>query len=146
MAGERKGDSLQATALVNEVYLRLVKGRSVNWQNRAHFLAVAARLMRRILVDFARARRYQKRGGGAIRVTLVDDLELPEEPGRDLVSLDDALEALAEHDERKSHVIEMRFFGGLTVEETAEALHVSPETVKRDWKLAKAWLLRELRK
>jgi RNA polymerase sigma factor (TIGR02999 family) len=102
--------------------------------------------MRRILVDFARARRYQKRGGGAIRVTLVDDLELPEEPGRDLVALDDALEALAEHDERKSRVIEMRFFGGLTVEETAEALHVSPETVKRDWKLAKAWLLRELRK
>ena len=146
MAGEPKGHTLQATALVNEVYLRLVKGRSVNWQNRAHFLAVAARLMRRILVDFARARRYQKRGGDAIRVTLVDGLELPEEPGRDLVALDDALEALGALDERKSRVIEMRFFGGLTVEETAEALHVSPETVKRDWKLAKAWLLRELRK
>jgi RNA polymerase sigma factor (TIGR02999 family) len=146
MAGEPKGHTLQATALVNEVYLRLVNGRSVNWQNRAHFLAVAARLMRRILVDFARARRYQKRGGDAIRVTLSDGLELPEEPGRDLVALDDALEALGALDERKGRVIEMRFFGGLTVEETAEALHVSPETVKRDWKLAKAWLLRELRK
>ena len=146
MAGEREGHSLQATALVNEVYLRLVQGRSVNWQNRAHFLAVAARLMRRILVDFARARRYQKRGGGAIRVTLVDDLALSDEPGRDLVALDDALEALAKHDERKSRVIEMRFFAGLGVEETAEALRVSPDTVKRDWKLAKAWLLRELRK
>ena len=146
MAGEPKGHTLQATALVNEVYLRLVKGQSVKWQNRAHFLAVAARLMRWILVDFARARRYQKRGGGAIRVTLVDDLELPEEPGRDLVALDDALEALGALDERKSRVIEMRFFGGLTVEETAEVMHVSPETVKRDWKLAKAWLLRELRK
>ena len=146
MAGEPKGHTLQATALVNEVYLRLVNGRSVNWQNRAHFLAVAARLMRRILVDFARARRYQKRGGDAIRVTLFDGLELPEEPGRDLVALDDALQALGALDERKGRVIEMRFFGGLTVEETAEALHVSPETVKRDWKLAKAWLLRELRK
>ena len=145
MAGEREGHSLQATALVNEVYLRLIQGRSVNWQNRAHFLAVAARLMRRILVDFARARRYQKRGGDAIRVTLADDLALSDEPGRDLVALHEALERLARHDERKSRVIEMRFFGGLTVEEAAEALHVSPDTVKRDWKLAKAWLLRELR-
>ena len=143
MAREDAGHSLQATALVNEAYLRLVEGRSVNWQNRAHFLAVAARLMRRILVDFARAKRYQKRGGGAMQVTLVDDLALSE-PGRDLVALDDALEALAKHDERKSRVIEMRFFGGLSVKETAEALHVSPETVMRDWKLAKAWLLREL--
>jgi len=145
MAGEREGHSLQATALVNEVYLRLVRGRSVNWQNRAHFLAVAARLMRRILVDFARARHYQKRGGHAVRVTLADDLALSDEPGRDLVALHEALETLARHDERKSRVIEMRFFGGLTVEETAEALQVSPDTVKRDWKLAKAWLLRELR-
>jgi RNA polymerase sigma-70 factor (ECF subfamily) len=136
MAGEREGHSLQATALVNEVYVRLIQGRSVSWQNRVHFLAVTSRLMRRILVDFARARRYQKRGAGAIRVTLGDDLVLADEPGRDLV---------ATHDERKSRVIEMRFFGGLTVEETAEALHVSPDTVKRDWKLAKAWLLRELR-
>ena len=144
MAGEGAGHSLQATALVNEAYLRLIEGRSVNWQNRAHFLAVAARLMRRILVDFARSKKYQKRGGGAMRVTLVDDLALSDEPGRDLVALDDALEALAKHDERKSRVIELRFFGGLSVKETAEALHVSPETVMRDWKLAKAWLLREL--
>ena len=144
MAKENAGHSLQATALVNEAYLRLVEGRSVNWQNRAHFLAVAARLMRRILVDFARAKRYQKRGGGAMQVTLVDDVALAE-PGRDLVALDDALEALAKHDERKSRVIEMRFFGGLSVKETAEALHVSPETVMRDWKIARAWLLRELR-
>src|SRR5262245_8347402 len=100
--------------------------------------------MRRILVDFARAKRYQKRGGGAVQVTLVDDMALSE-PGRDLVALDDALEALAKHDERKSRVIEMRFFGGLSVQETAEALHVSPETVMRDWKMARAWLLRELR-
>ena len=144
MAREHAGNSLQATALVNEAYLRLVESRSVNWQNRAHFLAVAARLMRRILVDFARAKRYQKRGGGAMQVTLVDDIALSE-PGRDLVALDDALEALAKHDERKSRVIEMRFFGGLSVKETAEALHVSPETVMRDWKMARAWLLRELR-
>jgi RNA polymerase sigma factor (TIGR02999 family) len=144
VAREDAGHSLQATALVNEAYLRLVEGRSVNWQNRAHFLAVAARLMRRILVDFARAKRYQKRGGGAMQVTLVDDVALSE-PGRDLVALDDALEALAKHDERKSRVIEMRFFGGLSVKETAEALHVSPETVMRDWKMARAWLLRELR-
>lgn len=144
VAREDAGHSLQATALVNEAYLRLVEGRSVNWQNRAHFLAVAARLMRRILVDFARAKRYQKRGGGAMQVTLVDDVALSE-PGRDLVALDDALEALAKHDERKSQVIEMRFFGGLSVKETAEALHVSPETVMRDWKMARAWLLRELR-
>ena len=145
MAREQAGHSLQATALVNEVYLRLIGGRSVNWQNRAHFLAVAARLMRRILVDFARARRYQKRGGGAINVTLAEDMPLSAEPGRDLVALDDALEALAKLDERKSHVVEMRFFGGLTVEETAEALHVSADTVKRDWKFARAWLLQELR-
>ena len=145
MAGEKAGHSLQATALVNEAYLRLIETRGVNWQNRAHFLAMAARLMRRILVDFARSKQYQKRGGGAVRVTLVDDVALSAEPGRDLVALDDALEALAKVDERKSRVIEMRFFGGLSVNETAEALHVSPETVMRDWKLAKAWLLRQLR-
>lgn len=144
MAGEREGHTLQATALVNEVYLRLIRGQSVNWQNRAHFLAVAARLMRRILVDFARAKRYHKRGGGAVQLTLDEGVALSTEPGRDLVALDDALEALSKLDERKSRVIEMRFFGGLSVEETAEALHVSPETVKRDWKFAKAWLLQEL--
>jgi len=146
MAGEKAGNSMQATALVNEAYLRLIETRGVNWQNRAHFLAMAARLMRRILVDFARSKQYQKRGGRAVKVTLTDDLALSAEPGRDLVALDDALEALAKIDERKSQVIEMRFFGGLSVKETAEALHVSPETVMRDWKLAKAWLLRQLRR
>src|SRR5215471_11853812 len=146
LAGERPGHSLQTTALVNEAYLRLVGTRRVNWQNRAHFLAMAARLMRRILVDFARSKRYQKRGGGeAVHVTLVDDLPLSAEPGRDLIALDEALEALAKVDERKSRVIELRFFGGLTVKETAEALDISPETVMRDWKLARAWLLRQLR-
>jgi RNA polymerase sigma factor (TIGR02999 family) len=145
MAREQVGHSLQATALVNEVYLRLIEGRSVDWQNRAHFLAVAARLMRRILVDFARSKRYQKRGGGAMRVTFDEGVELSTQPGRDLVALDDALQVLAALDERKSRVVEMRFFGGLSVQETAEALHVSPDTVKRDWKFAKAWLLQELR-
>jgi RNA polymerase sigma factor (TIGR02999 family) len=145
MAGERAGHSLHTTALVNEAYLRLVGTRRVNWQNRAHFLAMAARLMRRILVDFARSKQYQKRGAGAVRVTLVDDIALSSEPGRDLVALDEALEALAVVDERKSRVIELRFFGGLTVNETAETLRISPETVMRDWKVAKAWLLRQLR-
>jgi RNA polymerase sigma factor (TIGR02999 family) len=106
---------------------------------------MAARIMRRILVDFARSKQYQKRGGGAVRVTLVDDVAVSTEPGRDLVALDEAIDALARVDERKSRVIEMRFFGGLSVKETAEALQVSPETVIRDWRLAKAWLLRQLR-
>ena len=145
LLGERPGHTLQASALVNEAYLRLVQTRKVNWQNRAHFLAMAARLMRRVLVDFARAKQFQKRGGGALRVTLVEDMALSPEPGRDLVALDDALEALAKIDERKSRVIELRFFGGLSVKETAECLDVSPETIMRDWKLAKAWLTRELR-
>ena len=145
MAGEKGDHTLQATALVNEAYLRLIQTQGMNWQNRAHFLAMAARLMRRILVDFARSKAYLKRGGGAVTVSLAPGLELSAEPGRDLVALDDALEALAQVDERKSRVIEMRFFGGLSVQETAEALHVSPETVMRDWKLAKAWLLRQLR-
>ena len=146
MAGEKAGHSLQATALVNEAYLRLIDTRGMHWQNRAHFLAMAARVMRRVLVDFARSKQFQKRGGDAVKVTLIDDVALSNEPGRDLVALDDALEALARVDERKSRVIELRFFGGLSVKETAEALHVSPETVMRDWKLARAWLLRELRR
>ena len=145
MAGEKGDHTLQATALVNEAYLRLIQTQGMNWQNRAHFLAMAARLMRRILVDFARTKQYQKRGGGAVIVSLAPDVGVSFEPGRDLVALDDALEALTKVDERKSRVIEMRFFGGLSVAETAEALHVSPETVMRDWKLAKAWLLRQLR-
>jgi RNA polymerase sigma factor (TIGR02999 family) len=144
MAGERGDHTLQATALVNEAYLRLIDTQSVNWQNRAHFHAMAARLMRRILVDFARSKQYAKRGGGAVNVTLAPDVALSAEPGRDLVALNDALDALAKVDERKSRVIEMRFFGGMSVKETAQALHVSPETVMRDWKLAKAWLLRQL--
>jgi RNA polymerase sigma factor (TIGR02999 family) len=144
MAGERAGHSLQATALVNEAYVRLIDVQRVRWQDRAHFLAMAARMMRRVLVDVARAKGYQKRGGGAVRVTF-DELALPPaEPGHDLVALDDALEAFAQVDERKSQVIELRFFGGLTVEETAEVLDVSVDTVMRDWKLARAWLLREL--
>jgi RNA polymerase sigma-70 factor (ECF subfamily) len=145
MAGQRVGHSLQATALVNEAYLRLLDVQQVNWQNRAHFLAMSARLMRRILVDFARSKGYQKRGGGAVKVTFDEGLPVAAEPAQDLVALDDALEALARIDDRKSRVIELRFFGGLSVEETATVLAVSPETVMRVWKLAKAWLMRELR-
>ena len=144
MAGERVGHSLQATALVNEAYLRLVDARQMDWQNRAHFLAMAARVMRRILVDSARARRNQKRGGGGVRITLDEDLLVAGDTPRDLVALDDALQALARMDERRSQVIELRFFGGLTVEETAVVLKVSPDTVMRDSRLAKAWLAREL--
>jgi RNA polymerase sigma-70 factor (ECF subfamily) len=146
MAGERAGHSLQATALVNEAYLRLIDAQQVRWQDRAHFLAMSARMMRRILVDHARSRNYQKRGGDAVRVTF-EEFEIPgREPGRDLAALDDALEALSAVDARKGRVVEMRFFGGLSVEETAAVLGVSPETVMRDWKFAKAWLLRELKR
>lgn len=145
MRGERAGHSLQATALVNEAYLRLVDAQRVHWQDRSHFLAMSARLMRRILVDHARARRYQKRGGEAQRVTLVDDLGGSDERPHDLVALDDALEALTRLDKRRGQLVELRFFGGLTVEETAHVLGVSADTVSRDWKLAKAWLMRELR-
>ena len=143
MRGERVGHTLQATALVNEAYVRLIDIKKVTWQSRAHFYGMSARFMRRILVDFARSKQYQKRGAGAQQVSF-DEGMLVSDPGRDLVMLDDALEALAQVDKRKSQVVEMRYFGGLTVEETAEALKVSPETVMRDWKLAKAWLLRAL--
>jgi len=145
MAGERRGHSLQATALVNEAYLRLIDAQHVDWQNRTHFLAIAARLMRRILVDLARSKGYQKRGAGAVRVTFDDAHVVTDQPGHDLVALDDALAALAVVDERKARVIELRFFGGLSVDESAAVLQVSVDTVMRDWKLAKAWLLRELR-
>jgi RNA polymerase sigma-70 factor (ECF subfamily) len=145
MGHERPGHTLQATALVNEAYLRLVDVRQMRWQNRAHFFAMSARLMRRILVDAARVKGYQKRGGGAERVSFDEALIVSPERGDALVAVDDALHALAVVDARKSHVVEMRFFGGLSVEETAEALHVSVETVMRDWKLAKVWLLRELK-
>lgn len=144
MAGEREGQSLQATALVNEVYLRLVDVKDVNFRDRAHFFALSARAMRRILVDHARARRAEKRGGLAARVTFDDALVVTDEPGQELVALDDALEALARFDERKSRVVEMRFFGGLSVDETAAVLGVSSDTVMRDWRLAKAWLEREM--
>ena len=134
------GHSLQATALVNEAYVRLVDGTVVAWHDRAHFLAVAARIMRRILVDHARARYARKRGGGDARVTFDEALVVTAEARENFVALDDALEALAKFDERKSRVVELRFFGGLTMEETAEVLHISPATVGRDWTLAKAWL------
>jgi RNA polymerase sigma factor (TIGR02999 family) len=146
MFGERPGHTLQATALVNEAYLKLVDSRHVNWQDRAHFFAISAQLMRRILVDYARARGYQKRGGGVPKVTLDEALMGPQEKGHDLVALDDALKVLAGVDPRKSKVVELRFFGGLSVEETAEVLKVSPDTVHRDWRLAKAWLAREMGK
>jgi RNA polymerase sigma-70 factor, ECF subfamily len=145
MAGERVGHSLQATALVNEAYVRLVDGKAVAWQDRAHFLAVSARVMRRILVDHARARHAQKRGGDGARVTFDEALVVTDEPRRDVVALDAALEALAKFDDRKSRVVEMRFFGGLSVAETAAVLSVSPDTVMRDWRLAKAWLQGEMR-
>ena len=144
MAKERPGHTLQASALVNEAYLRLFEIKKISWQNRAHFIAMSGRLMRRILVDHARARRYRKRGGGAQQVSLDEALTVSGEKRQDLIALDDALTALAAIDARKSDIVEMRFFGGLTVAETAEALHVSPETVMRDWKMAKVWLLREL--
>jgi RNA polymerase sigma-70 factor (ECF subfamily) len=144
MRGERDNHTLQTTALVNEAFLRLIDLRRIQWQDRAHFIALSARLMRRVLVDHARSRNYQKRGGGAAPVALEDVLVASPERGADLVALDDALEDLARVDRRKSQVVELRFFGGLSVEETAEALSVSPETVMRDWRLAKVWLLREM--
>ena len=144
MNRERPGHMLQTTALVNEAYLRLVDSSHVQWQNRAHFFAVSATLMRRILVDFARSRNYLKRGGDAVQVSLDEGLALSPEQDANVVALDEALTALAAIDERKSRVVELRFFGGLNIEETAEVLKVSPETVMRDWRLAKVWLLREM--
>jgi RNA polymerase sigma factor (TIGR02999 family) len=141
---ERTGHTLQATALINEAYLRLIDAKRVHWRDRAHFLAISARLMRQVLVDYARSRGYQKRGGDAVRVTLIEELAAVDEPSLEMIALDDALEALAKFDERKSRVIELRCFGGLSVEETAAVLQVSQDTIMRDWKLAKAWLLREL--
>jgi RNA polymerase sigma factor (TIGR02999 family) len=129
---------------VNEAYLRLIDVNRVEWRNRAHFLALAAQMMRRILVESARNRHRQKRGGDAVRVSIDDIGELPDSKERDLVALSDALNALATFDARMGQVVELRFFGGLTIEETAEVLNVSSETVMRDWKTAKAWLLREI--
>ena len=144
MAGERRGHTLQPTALVNEVYLRLVDLERVRWQNRAHFLAVAARLMRRVLIDFARSRGYQKRGGDVERIAFDEALLVDVGRGHDLLALDEALDELARIDSRKSQIVVMRFFGGLSVEEVATVLNVSAATVTRDWKLAKSWLLRQL--
>jgi RNA polymerase sigma factor (TIGR02999 family) len=144
MARERAGHTLQTTALINEVYLRLTTYHGVRWQNRQHFLGVCANLMRRVLTDFARSRRFLKRGGDAERVPLNVEELAGLEPAEGLVSLDDSLRALESIDERKSRVVELRFFGGLSVQETADALQVSPETVMRDWKFAKSWLLREM--
>ena len=144
LKGERVGNVLQTTALVNEAYLRLIDSRRVQWQNRAHFFAISAQLMRRVLVDAARKRNFQKRGGGALQVSLNEALPLGEQRGPDLVALDDALQTLAAFDPRKSKVVELRFFGGLSVKETAEVLQVSQDTVMRDWSLARAWLLNEL--
>lgn len=144
MLREKADHTLQTTALVKEAYLRLVDLKRIEWQDRAHFFAIAASFMRRILVDFARSRRYRKRGGDAQRVTLDESFFARPEPGADLVQLDDALSAFAEFDARKAKVVELRFFGGLTEEEAAEVLKVSRETVKRDWRLAKVWLLCEL--
>jgi len=146
MAGERPGNTLQASALVNEAYLKLVDIRRVQWQNRAHFFGVSAQLMRRILVDSARRRHNLKRGGRALQVTFDEGLAVAKGETSELVAIDDALTALAAVDARKARVVELRFFGGLSVEETAEALKVSPETVTRDWRLAKAWLHGEMNK
>ncbi len=146
MAGQRSGHILQATALVNEVYLQLIDCGQMNWQDRAHFFAMSAHLMRRILIDFARSRGSQKRGGGALQISLDEAPSVGSEPDPNLVALDDALKALAAVDERESKVVELRFFGGLSVKETAEVLKVSEETVQRDWRLAKMWLLREMSK
>jgi RNA polymerase sigma factor (TIGR02999 family) len=141
---ERHGQPLQTTELVNEVYLRLIDADQVSWQDRAHFFAVSARMMRRILTDFARSRSYLKRGGGMMRVTWDETLAVSSEPDPNIVALDDALNELAALDPRKTQVVELRFFGGLSVEETAEVLGVSQQTVIRDWKFAKSWLLRAL--
>lgn len=144
MSQERPGHTLQTTALVNEAYLRLIDWEAVKWQNRAHFFGVAAQLMRRILVDFARSRNRSKRGGDAHHISLDDVAVVSAEPDADFIALDFALEKLAALDRRQSQVVELRFFGGLSIEEIAEVLRVSPATVKRDLTLAKVWLLREL--
>jgi RNA polymerase sigma-70 factor (ECF subfamily) len=145
MSGERPGHTLQTSALVNEAYLRLVDWKNVRWQNRAHFFGVAAQMMRRILVDFARSRQYAKHGGGMNRVSFAETAIVSPERGADFIALDDALKSLATIDPRKSRIVELRFFGGLSVEETAEVLKISPRTVMREWSLAQAWLYRELK-
>jgi RNA polymerase sigma factor (TIGR02999 family) len=144
MSSENPGHTLQATALVNEAYLRLVKASEANWQNRTHFFAVSAQVMRRILVDWARSRQTAKRGNDVPALELDEALAVPIKTGTDIVAVDDALKALTLFDSRKSQIVELRFFGGLSVKETAAVLKVSEETVHRDWRLAKSWLRREL--
>jgi RNA polymerase sigma-70 factor (ECF subfamily) len=144
MGRERPDHTLQTSALVNEAYLRLIDQKDVQWQNRAHFFGIAAQMMRRILVDYARKRGFAKRGGEARPVSLEEAMIVSEERAANVVALDDALKSLAEHDPRKSQIVELRFFGGLSIEETAEVLAVSAGTVTRDWTLAKAWLKREM--
>jgi len=144
MSRERKEHTLQPTALVNEVFVRLIDEAHISWNDRAHFFGICARLMRRVLVDHARARGYQKRGGGAERVPLDEERLAAPVTDTDVIALDEALDALALVDDRKMRVVEMRYFGGLTVEQTADALGVSADTVKRDWRLAKLWLLKHL--
>ncbi len=146
MDRQGQGHTLQTTALIHEAYLKLIDQKEARWQNRAHFFGVAAQAMRHILVDYARARHAAKRGGGAVLVSLDEALVASDERTAELIALDDALEALAVIDHRKCRVVELRYFGGLSVEETAEVLKVSPETVARDWRLARTWLLRELSK
>ena len=144
MAGERSGHTLQTTALVNEAYLRLVGSQKVRWQDRAHFFSLAARLMRRILIEAARTRMAAKRGGGALRVTFDEAIPVAAKDS-EFVALDEALQKLALQDARKARVVELRFFAGLSVEETAHVLEVSEQTIHRDWRLARSWLLRELK-
>lgn len=144
LSRERPNHTLQSAALVNEVYLQLVDQKRATWQNRAHFFAVAAQLMRRTLVDYARSRQYAKRGGGATHLELTEEAAVTSQRAVEVVAVDEALQALAKFDERKSRIVELRFFGGLSIEETAAVLKVSPGTVMRDWTLAKAWLQREL--
>lgn len=145
MRQERPGHILQTTALINEAYLRLIDWKNVHWRSRAHFFGVAAQLMRRILVDFARARQQDKRGGAACQVSLDEAAGVSAERSAEFIALDEALDRLAAIDPRRSRMVELRFFGGLSEEETAEALKVSPRTVRREWSLARAWLYRELR-
>jgi RNA polymerase sigma-70 factor (ECF subfamily) len=144
MAGERASHTLQTTALIHEVYVRLADLKQTSIKNRAHFLALCAKLMRNVLVDFARSRKYDKRGGGAAHVALDEAMHVAAGSDPDLIAVDQALERLAAFDARKGQVVELRFFGGLSVEETAAALDISPETVMRDWKIAKSWLMRDL--
>lgn len=144
MSGERVGHPLQTTELVDEAYVRLIDWKNVRWQNRAHFFGVAAQMMRRILVDIARSRNYAKRGGDVCRVSLAEAADISLERGEDLIALDEALQSLATIDQRKSRIVELRFFGGLSVDETAEVMKISPRTVMREWSLAQAWLYREL--